>query len=175
VKVPTRLVLFAVAISALAATDELSRPADYREWIYLSSGIGMTYGPNANAAEHPPFDNVFVNPEAYRAFLKTGSWPDGTMFVLEIRASTSEGSINKGGHFQTAVRAIEVETKRNGVWTFYGFNPPDAKTGKALPRSAACYSCHAEHGAVDNTFVQFYPTLIDVARAKGTFKESPAR
>jgi hypothetical protein len=173
-KLPTAVLLFSIAVSASAA-DELPRPADYREWIYLSSGIGMTYGSTANTAEHPPFDNVFVNPDAYRAFQKAGSWPDGTMFVLEIRSSASQGSINKAGHFQTAVRAIEVEAKRDGVWTFYGFPSPEAKTGKALPRSAACYSCHAEHGAVDNTFVQFYPTLIEVARAKGTFKDEAGR
>jgi len=29
---------------------------------------------------------------------------------------------------------------------------------------------HAKNGAVDETFVQFYPTLIPVAKAKGTFK-----
>jgi hypothetical protein len=28
------------------------------------------------------------------------------------------------------------------------------------------------NGAVDQTFVQFYPTLIPVAKAKGTFKAS---
>jgi len=41
-----------------------------------------------------------------------------------------------------------------------------------LPTSAECYSCHAQNGAVDNTFVQFYPTLIDVAKKHGTFKEN---
>ena len=35
---------------------------------------------------------------------------------------------------------------------------------------ADCYSCHAEHGAVDTTFVQFYPTLLPVASAKGTLQ-----
>ena len=29
-----------------------------------------------------------------------------------------------------------------------------------------CYSCHEQHGAVDTTFVQFYPTLIDAAKQK---------
>jgi hypothetical protein len=43
-------------------------PADYREWIYVTSGNGMSYSPAANAAADPPFDNVFVDPAAYRAF-----------------------------------------------------------------------------------------------------------
>jgi hypothetical protein len=41
-----------------------------------------------------------------------------------------------------------------------------------MPQSAACYSCHTDHGAVDTTFVQFYPTLLPIAKAKTTL--SPA-
>src|SRR5438067_10244922 len=81
------------------ADGQLMRPKNYREWIYLSSGLGMTYGPAAEAARdrNPTFDNVFVNPAAYRSFLGTGKWPDKTIFVLEIRSSESKGSINSGG------------------------------------------------------------------------------
>ncbi len=31
-----------------------------------------------------------------------------------------------------------------------------------------CHSCHAQHAAVDTTFVQFYPTLLPIATAKHT-------
>lgn len=162
------------------AGGELVRPDNYREWVWLSSGLGMSYGPatqGAAANADPPFDNVFVTPAAYRSFLQTGRWPDKTMFALEIRASQSKGSINQGGHFQGALRAVEVEVKDEqrfpGKWAFFGF-PADAKSAKAFPATASCYSCHAQKGAVDNTFVQFYPTLIDVARQKGTFKKESA-
>jgi hypothetical protein len=30
--------------------------------------------------------------------------------------------------------------------------------------------CHTQHTAVERTFVQFYPTLLEVARRKGTLK-----
>ena len=157
------------------ANDELVMPENYREWVWLSSGLGMTYGPNASesTAANPMFDNVFVTPEAYRAFLQTGSWPDKTMFVLELRASHTEGSINKGGRFQGDVRAIEVEVKDEsrfaGKWAFFDFRGNRSPV-KSLPQTATCYSCHSQNGAVDNTFVQFYPTLIEVARQKGTLK-----
>ena len=39
---------------------------------------------------------------------------------------------------------------------------------KQVPKEAACYSCHEQHAAVDTTFVQFYPTLIELAKKKGT-------
>lgn len=145
-------------------------PADYREWVFLSSGLGMTYGPlvTASSPEHPSFDNVFVNRAAYQAFLKSGRWPEKTMFVLEVRSSQSKGSINNGGHFQADVVGIEAEVKDGGKWTFFGFDRGGSEA-KAFPRTERCYTCHARNGAVDNTFVQFYPTLLPVAKEKGTF------
>jgi hypothetical protein len=41
-----------------------------------------------------------------------------------------------------------------------------------IPTSADCYSCHAQHAAVDTTFVQFYPTLLPVATGKHTLSAS---
>ena len=154
------------------ADGKLVLPAKYREWIYLTTGLDMDYSPTVNLAEHSMFDNVFVNPEAYKAFLTTGTWPDKTIFVLEGRVAGSKGSINKGGHYQTTEimsRSIHLkdESRFPGKWAFFGFD--EATTGRQIPKEAVCYSCHAEHGAVDTTFVQFYPTLLEIARQKGTF------
>lgn len=155
---------------------ELLKPADFREWVFLSAGLGMNYNPQgagaANPSRPPAFTNVYVNPSSYRAFMKTGAWPDRTMFVLEIRGSASEGSINRAGHFQTGLRAIEANVKDarlKGGWGFYNFADKQAAVAP-LPQSASCYSCHAENTAVEHTFVQFYPALMEVARQKGTVK-----
>jgi hypothetical protein len=150
---------------------ELLLPKDYRQWIFLSSGIGMTY--SGGSSKDPAFENVFVNPEAYQAFLKTGTWPDKTVLVLEIRKSESRVSINKDGRVQTSVAATEVHVKdaARGGWAFYGFGDSPEK-GKLFPKTADCYSCHAKNGATDTTFVQFYPTLIETAKKKGSFKET---
>ncbi|MDR1989293.1 MAG: cytochrome P460 family protein [Acidobacteriaceae bacterium] len=162
------------------AQGELMRPDDYREWIYLSSGLGMTYSPTPAAASAAPpasaaprtpsFTNVFVNPASYRHFVQTGTWPDKTMFVLEVRASATEGSINVGGNYQTDLQAIEVEVKDARLpdgWAYFNFGRA-ATPVKALPVSAPCYTCHGTNAAVEHTFVQFYPSLMDVATAKGT-------
>jgi hypothetical protein len=154
---------------------QLLRPDDYREWIYLSSGLGMTYGAVESAASEPApqFDNVFVTPQAYKAFLQTGAWPDKTMFALEIRHSASKGSINNGGRYQEGFVALEIHLKDQArfatKWAFFGFDG-SARTAKPFPPNSACQTCHAKSGAVDETFVQFYPTLIPVAKAKGTLK-----
>ena len=160
------------------ATGELIRPTDFREWIFVTSGLGMTYNQPAQGAppRAPSFTNVYVNPPAYREFLKTGQWPDKTMFILEIRASSSEGSINKGGHYQSNLVVIEASVKDEhrfpGKWAYFDFGRDMKLQVAALPRTERCYACHTEHGAVDNTFVQFYPTLLDVARKFGTLSPS---
>jgi hypothetical protein len=148
-------------------------PTGYRDWTFVTSGLGMTYGPTgvADAQGNPNFDNVFVEPSSYQAFLQTGTWPDRTVLVIEARSSDSKASINKGGHFQSKVLRLEAHVKdsaREG-WAFYDFEP-GMKEAPAIPRSRNCYSCHEQHGAVDTTFVQFYPTLIDAARSHGTLR-----
>jgi len=153
------------------ADGQLSLPKNYREWIFLSSGLGMTYGPAASAdPAHPMFDNVFVNPSSYRAFIETGHWPDKTMFILEVRSATGQGSINNAGHYQNEIQAIEAEVKDEKLfpqkWAYFGFGGKDTAT--ALPANSSCNSCHGQNAAVENTFVQFYPTLLEIARKKGT-------
>ena len=157
---------------------KLAKPENYREWPLIGAGIGMAYGPlrdAASASGHPPFTNVFVNPSSYRSFLKTGAWPDKTIFVLEIRESVAVNKADKGanGYFQGELAGIEAEVKDEkrfpGKWGFFGLNPAQP-SGAQIPVGASCYSCHAKNAAVENTFTQFYPVLRDVAKQKGTFK-----
>lgn len=126
----------------------------------------------------PQFDNVFVNPAAYRSFINSGRWPDESIFVLEIRNSKSEGSINKGGHFQGDTIALEVlvkGTKRfadTRGWGFFEYSANEQAPAAKLPKNATCYGCHAANGAVEHTFVQFYPTLMPVAEKYKTLRAS---
>jgi hypothetical protein len=159
---------------AYAPNGDMLSPTNYREWIYLSTGIGMSYFPTP--ADSPAFDNVFVEPAAYRSFMATGTWPDKTVMVLESRRAESKGSINQSGHYQsTDVMGIEVHVKDvarfPGGWAFFDFASP-TENGKVLPPSASCYSCHQQHAAVDTTFVQFYPTLLPIARDKKTLSDA---
>jgi len=153
------------------ADGQLKLPERYREWVYLSTGFDMSYSPGAMQMDHHMFDNVFVNPEAYKKFLETGTWPDKTMLALEVRKAEGKGSINQKGNFQGTERMgleihVKDESRFPGKWAFFGFD--DSKTATMVPKEAACYTCHSAHAAVDTTFVQFYPTLLPIAKSKGT-------
>ena len=156
-------------------TMNLVRPPDYREWVFVSSGLGMEYNPVPGTPDRNSFGNVFVNPSSFRAFMKTGKWPDRTVFVLEFRRSTSEGSINKAGRFQAQLVGLEAEVKDSRFpdgWAFFNFMPKGQMVTSAepLPVKEGCVECHTKNTAVERTFVQFYPTLLEVARKMGTVK-----
>jgi hypothetical protein len=155
------------------ADGALVPPSNYREWVYLSSGLDMSYSDGAAMRGHSMFDNVFVDPAAWAAFKRTGHWPDKTMFVMEARGASSKGSINKQGQFQTEnLMGLEMhvrdEARFKGGWGFFAL-AGDAPV-RVLPSSAECYSCHLAHGAVDTTFTQFYPTAKPIAVKAGTFR-----
>jgi Cytochrome P460 len=160
---------------AYTADGSLQAPKGYRTWVFLSSGLDMSYLEKSGMAGMSMFDNIFVGSAAYAGFLKTGVWPDKTQLVMEVRKGQHTGSINKHGRFQVGEPiGLEVHVKDQarfkGGWAFFAFD--GSGTGKLLPQTAACYSCHAAHAAADTTFVQFYPTLLPVAEAKGTLSKA---
>jgi hypothetical protein len=187
-KSPSKAVLLTLLVSILAFalvaaqspsaaspeyTDDgqMKLPENYRQWVYLTTGFDMSYNPALMSMDHHMFDNVFVNREAYQSFVQNGTWPDKTVMVLEARKAEGKGSINQKGNFQgTEIMGLEVHVKDEarfaGKWAFFGFD--GGKTAKMTATTASCYSCHAEHGGVDTTFVQFYPTLLPLAKSKGT-------
>jgi hypothetical protein len=130
----------------------------------------MNYNSSLQPGHHM-FGNVFVNPEAWKSFQQSGSWPDKTIMVLEFRGGEAKGSIVKGGQYQGGVMGIEVHVRDDARfadrWAFFSFDD-DVKQADIIARSEDCYACHAAHGAVDNTFVQFYPTLLGLAAARNT-------
>jgi hypothetical protein len=151
------------------ADKKLLRPTNYREWIYLSSGLGMNYGPAAGSMQM--FTNVFVTPESYHQFLESGKWPDKTIFALEVFSPASHGSINKSGHYQDTLMGLEAEVKDSStpeIWRYYAFGTTRTEAD-ALPQES-CFSCHEKSAAVEHSFVQFYPQLLDVAFKKNVIK-----
>lgn len=183
-----RLLLPALCIALAAAqaqgadlaqftpSGELVVPENYRTWIFLTSSLDLNYNqpvPGAST-QRSMLDNVFVDPGSYAAFVRAGTWPDGTVLVKENRLAASAGTISKSGKYQTQVASIELHVKDEkrfpGGW---GFFVTDGKEpARYVPQGAECYSCHTSHGAVDTTFVQFYPTLLQIATAKGTLASS---
>jgi len=161
---------------------ELTRPEDYRGWVFLNTALGLTYGPNRPPAGAPQvFTSVFVNPKAYAQFKQSGQWPDGTIFALEVRPGIAPVSALDGALTQGARRALEVAVRDSsrypdGGWAYFSFDPPRESPGAfraqaaPFPRTAGCYACHQKHGAVQWTFTQFYADAFERAKQLGTVR-----
>ncbi len=164
-------------------SGELKRPTDYQTWVFVGSNIGLEYGDGASK-EKPPeqedkkkapeaigkaqgnFHNVYINPEAYARYAKTGKFPEKTVLVLDV--FETEGREPKGivteGQYPGKQTGLAVAVKNSARpdgsksdWAYYDF-PSDLRSAKAFP-DKACYDCHLEHADDDNVWVQFYPTL----------------
>jgi len=110
------------------ADGQLKFPANYREWVYLSTGIDMNYRPNAGM-NHSMFDNVFVNPESYKYFVANGTWPDKTMLVLGKCAERRPIRDQQGGALPddgSDGREVHVkdESRFPGKWRSFGLTTP---------------------------------------------------
>jgi hypothetical protein len=149
--------------------DRLVRPQGYREWMFVGSNLGMGYK-DGQPDKDPKFHNIYIQREAYRSYAETGRFPDKTMLVMEVVSRGTNASINRQGQFGDRFLGVEVALKDEkrfpDKWAYFNFIAAD---GSSLPeakafRKDACWSCHNEHAAVDNVFVQFYPVLREARK-----------
>src|SRR6478736_4438708 len=78
--------------------DLFSSPAEYRDLVFLSSGVDMSYSERPAMADAHMFDNVFAPPAAYVAFIRTGVWPDRPAIVpANAPAKPGDGSLHLTG------------------------------------------------------------------------------
>jgi len=165
-----RALLVLLGIAAFAQSPQyqsksvLIAPTNYRDWYFVGSNLGISYSPAPTTDQF--FKNIYIQRTAADTFKKTGVFPEKTMLVMEVYKPETDASPAKRGNFQGKFIGIEVAVKDKSAvaegWAYYNFisNGQQMPTAKAFPKQA-CWSCHQEHGAKDNVFVQFYPRLRD--------------
>src|SRR5580658_1534794 len=154
----------------------LPDPHVFRRWVF----VGAPLTPNSlneGKANFPEYHHVYIEGKNVDVYLKTGSFPEGTVIVKELTRVLDpkfpDGSRlepSGRGYFNGAYNGIDVtvkESKRfaqtNG-WGFFtfGHHPlPYANTAAESP-VAQCAGCHIANVAqTDMTWIQFYPLLRD--------------
>ncbi len=147
---------------------ELERPTGYREWIYVGTPVTPN-DLNDGKAAFPEHHNVYIDPESWAHWKKTGEFRDGTILMKELVNVGSKAAVSGNGYFQGDFIGLEatIKSKKHfpsepGNWAYYSFSTPDHKTltptAKAFP-AAACNACHAAAAADDFVFTQYYPVL----------------
>jgi hypothetical protein len=145
--------------------DTLLRPDGYREWVFVGSSLGLRYEDGKKQPGQLEFKNVYIDPAAYRAYRKTGVFPQGTVLVLETATAQEKKEPGLSGSFQKKFNGLSAAVKDKDRfpdgWAYFAFSAAAGKTkNKAQPaKKAACYDCHRQKGAEDHVFTQFYPVL----------------
>ena len=155
---------------------KMKLPTGYRAWVFVGAPL-TPEGLNNNKAGFPEYHHVYVEKQNVDVYMKTGSFPEGTVIVKELTRvldpTFPDGSRKEPsgrGYFNGEYNGIDVSVKdskrfasTNG-WGFFtfGHHPlPYAETAAEAPASE-CASCHQTFVAkTDMTWIQFYPLLRD--------------
>jgi len=145
----------------------LLRPDGWRDWIYV--GTPLTPNElNPPAAPFPEFHNVYIDPDSYAHYKKTGKFREGTILVKELVSVGSKAAASGKGYFMGEFVGLEATVKdarrfpkEPGNWGYFTFShepPPYPATAKIQP-TATCNVCHQGSAADDWVFTQYYPVL----------------
>jgi hypothetical protein len=151
-------------------------PTGFRSWVFVGAPLTPN-GLNHGEAGFPEYHHVYVEKKNVDAYLKTGSFPEGTVIVKELTRVLSptfpDGSREEPsgrGFFNGEYNGIDMTVKdskrfaKTNGWGFFTFGhhplPYDKFAGEASV--AQCAGCHIANVAkTDMTWVQFYPLLRD--------------
>ena len=166
--------VFAAGPAQFNEKGELLLPQNYREWVM----VGTQVTPNEQNGGKAPFTEtrvVYIDPESYAHWKKSGEFPDGAMMVKElISVGERQGPGSGNGYFmgdyiglEASVKDAKRFAKEPGNWAYYIFYVPDkplVNSAMNFP-TAECAACHQANAKTDMVFTQFYPVL---RAAKGT-------
>ena len=160
--------------AAFNQDGELIRPQGYREWIYVGAPVTPN-DLNNGAAAFPEFHNVYIDPDSWAHYKKTGEFRDGTLIVKELISVGSKAAASGNGYFMGEYLGLEATIKDSGRfpdepgnWAYFSFSTAEHKklteTAAAFP-TASCAACHQASAAQDMVFTQYYPILRAVREA----------
>ena len=155
------------------AKGELVLPEGFREWVFIGAPL-TPHGLNNGKAGFPEYHHVYVNPDAFAVYQRTGEFPEGTVIAKELvlvqKGDYKDGSKDAPsgrGYFAGEFQGMDVmvkDSKRfkadNG-WGFFNFghNAPPYQAPARAAATESCASCHATNAGKGMVFKTYYPVL----------------
>jgi hypothetical protein len=149
------------------ADGKLKQPVGYRKWVYIGTPVTPN-DMNDGEASFPEFHEVYMDPESFAHYEKTGKFRDGTVLVKELSSVGSKEAPSGKGYFQGEFTGLETAIKDSkrfkdepAYWAYFSFGheyPLKAEVAKGAV--ASCNQCHADNaGQTDWVFSKYYPVL----------------
>ena len=155
------------------ADGKLKQPVGYRKWVYVGEVITPN-DMNDGEAAFPEFHSVYMDPESFAEYEKTGKFRDGTVLIKELSSVGSKKASSGNGYFQGEFTGLEASIKDSkrfkdepGNTAYFSFGhkyPLKAEVSKNAV--AACNQCHQDNAKKDWVFSQYYPVLRAAAPKK---------
>jgi hypothetical protein len=158
----------AAAPVEFTADGKLKQPVGYRTWVY----VGEVVTPNDlnnGEATFPEFHSVYMDPESFAYYEKTGKYRDGTVLIKELSSVGAKEAASGKGYFQgefTGLEAVVKDSKRfkddPANWGYFSFGHKyPLKTEVAKNALSSCSQCHEQNAGKERDFVfsQYYPVL----------------
>jgi hypothetical protein len=155
------------AVVEFTPDGKLKQPIGYRQWIYVGASVTPN-DLNGGKALFPEFHAIYIDPESFAQYGKTGKFRDGTVLVKELSSVGAKKAPSGNGYFQgefTGLEATIKDSKRYkdepGNWAYFSFGhkyPLKAEVAKNTV--AACNQCNEANAKKDDwVFSQYYPVL----------------
>lgn len=151
---------------ALDADNVMTRPEGYRSWMYV--GTPLTPNElNPPEAPFPEFHNVYIHPDDFAHYERTGEFRDGTVLIKELVSIGSKKATSGVGYFMGEFVGLEATIKDSarfpdepGNWAYYSFGHSYPLKDAAAPQDTMfCNACHGANAEQDWVFTQYYPVL----------------
>ena len=97
----------------------LMLPDDYRRWVLVGSSLALSYAEGTRDS-HQMFNTTLMEPSAYRHFVATGTFREGTMLALIGQGIGTNATPARQGQFATEVHMVEMAVKDSKRVQFYG-------------------------------------------------------
>ena len=155
------------AVVEFTADGKLKQPVDYRKWVYVGEVITPN-DMNGGEATFPEFHSVYMDPESFAHYEKTGKFRDGTVLIKELSSVGSKEAASGKGYFQGDFTGLEAAIKDSnrfkdepGNWAYFSFGHKyPLKAEASMNPAAACNQCHEDNAKKDDwVFSQDYPVL----------------
>ena len=121
------------AVVEFTPDGKLKQPVGYRKWVHVGTPLTPK---ELNDDEVSEFHAVYMDPESFDHYEKTGKLRDGTVMIKEFVGVGSKEAVSGKGYFMGEFTGLEASIKDSkrfkdepGNWAYFNFGTVPAQGG----------------------------------------------